>query len=162
MKKEEFLAMSFTYGLKCKLNQVGIFNLDEEYPEPHNEICEITNILKLNESFEYEISDGNIGYGFIGSEEFDIILHPLSDLTKEIEHNGERFIPLHKLLEMNNFNLSKMSKNEINSYECVFNSIDVNNFNDAMYLISIHFDLFDLISKNEAIDVNTLETNPYR
>ena len=101
-------------------------------------------------------------YSWYCIDVFKPILHKLSDLIKEIEHNGEKFIPLHRLLESSGFDLSKMSKNEINSYECVFNSIDVNNFNDAMYLISIHFDLFDLISKNEAIDVNTLEINPYR
>ncbi len=96
------------------------------------------------------------------TDKFIPALHPISDLTKQIEHNGEKFVPLHRLLEMSNFNLSKMSINQINDYECVYNNIDVISFKDAMYLVSIHFDLFGLIDKGEAIDVNSLEINPYK
>jgi len=32
--------------------------------------------------------------------DFYPILHPLSDLTKEIEHNGERFVPLIELAKL--------------------------------------------------------------
>ena len=193
MKKEEFLAFSLPYGLKCKLNNIGIFNLDEEYPEPHNEICEITNVLKSNEGFEYEISDGNISYGFIESEEFDIILHPMSDLTKRIEHNGEKFVPIIELAKIgfdvyDNLKIKVKSEDKISG--CIF--LDEDNdiivfvyhyetqsfcahYHVTMQFISVHyqlkmfqkliewhFDIAGLIDKGEAIDVNTLEINPYK
>jgi hypothetical protein len=62
-----------------------------------------------------------------------LILHPLSDLTKEIEHNGEKFVPMVKLLhlyETNHFHenenlkcvifdLSKIISCEHNKYELI-------------------------------------------
>jgi hypothetical protein len=37
------------------------------------------------------------GWGIIDSEECKPILRPLSDLTKEIEVNGEKFVPIDEL-----------------------------------------------------------------
>ena len=146
MKKEEFLAMSLPFGLKMQsnMNKKDIVNVYG---------------IELNEGLFHADTDE---YSWYCINMFKPILHPLSDLTKTIEHNGEKFVPLHKLLEMSNFKLSRMSINQINDYECVYNNIDIISFKDAMYLVSIHFDIFDLISKGEAIDVNTLEINPYK
>lgn len=75
------------------------------------------------------------------------ILRPLSDLTKEIEHNGERFVP----------------KNMFNTkFEYLFTNIEYYNVqNDLSYsvvrkLIEWHFDVFGLIDKELAIDINNL------
>ena len=148
MKKEEFLAMSLPYGLKGivkgKENLCGSFIY-----KLYSCNCE-TNVVEL------------VGETNFKTDKFKPILHPLSDLIKEIEHNGEKFIPLHKLLENSGFNLSKMTETEILNYKDVSINTDLLGIKDAMYLIGIHFDIFDLISKNEAIDVNTLNTNPYK
>lgn len=95
-------------------------------------------------------------------EDFKPILHPLSDLTKEIEHKGERFVPMRKLLENACFNLSKMSDNEINGYYDVYFNMDLVTITDALLMAEWHFDIAGLIEKGEAIDVNTLSENLYK
>ena len=155
MKKEEFLAISLPYGLKvydCIGESIELVDYSKGCPKC---VCEAIGKTK-NENKCVNVFQAAF------DKQLKPILHSMSDLTKPIEHNGEKFVPLHRLLEMSNFNLSKMSINQINDYECVYNDIDVISFKDAMYLISIHFDLYGLIDKGEAIDVNTLENNPYK
>ena len=90
------------------------------------------------------------------------ILRPLSDLTKEIEVNGKRFIPIDIM-------------NEYSDLECVPSLLSDNpdalyfsNNDDKIYLTDIypnhisklfewHFDVFNLIENNLAIDINTLK-----
>ena len=94
------------------------------------------------------------------------ILRPLSDLTKEIEHNGEKFVPLDKLTNNHRLIIEHkdiisdylMSREQtisftkrIEKYIC-FNDI-INLTND---LYSIHFDVFGLIKAGLALDINTL------
>ena len=117
-----------------------------------------------------------------------ILLRPLSDLTKEIEHKGEKFVPIVGLTEIafegeeidtNRVKLSfedDMYIVKINELEFGFDITD-NSFVSYLYsltsyvpsqlllfqkLIEWHFDIADLISKGEAIDVNTLEIYPYK
>lgn len=69
-----------------------------------------------------------------------LILRPLSDLTKEIEVNGEKFVPRSKFFgNPLDYIITK------NSYEVV------------QQLISWHFDIFGLIDAGLAIDINTLK-----
>lgn len=104
------------------------------------------------------------------------ILRPLSDLTKEIEVNGEKFVPIVKLAEINlrQFNW-KMVNNSDRAYseklncEFYFNGIDfrvVNQNYDGVAtkqfqlfqkLFEWHFDFQNLIENRLAIDVNTLQ-----
>lgn len=73
-----------------------------------------------------------------------LILRPLSDLTKEIEHNGEKFVPT-KALSM--WDLEGIT------------AIDIPHIPVNLYelLLKWHFDVFDLIGQGLAIDINTLE-----
>ncbi|MBC7654362.1 MAG: hypothetical protein H7098_07810 [Oligoflexus sp.] len=64
------------------------------------------------------------------------ILRPLSDLTKEIEVNGERKI-------ISDYTLDKMSFN-----------LGINYLNT---LFKYHFDVYGLINRGLAIDINTLD-----
>ncbi len=73
------------------------------------------------------------------------VLRPLSDLTKEIEVNGEKFVPT-DILKWNTQN----------------RSIDKIYFETVSYsmiqkLYEWHFDIHGLIEKGLAIDVNTLQ-----
>jgi len=68
------------------------------------------------------------------------ILRNLSDLTKEIEHNGEKFVPKDKL----EGTLPK--------------DIQYMYWMQMQKLFEWHFDVFNLLSKNLAIDINTLIT----
>lgn len=75
-----------------------------------------------------------------------VILHPLSDLTKEIKHDGEKFVPYNKL-----FNFKGIGyKDPI---------ININWLNKQYYevwqkLFEWHFDVFNLIEQNLAITKN--------
>lgn len=106
------------------------------------------------------------------------ILHPLSDLTKEIEHNGEKFVPIEKLLKIkfagwyNDKIGTRYSKTTFESTpnyaKCCFvnhatHSIEIwlRGFDNECYwivqkLIEWHFDVFGLIEKGEAIDINNI------
>ena len=139
MTKQEFLAMSLPYGLKCK---------DSDLLEPNK-------IYKYIGTF-YQV-DNETGY-----EKVKPILHPLSDLTKEIEHNGEVFVPTTKLkllyeFESDNICIIRMYINAGWTSSIVELPLDI-----VLQLISWHFDIAGLIDKEEAIDVNTLDENPYK
>lgn len=175
MNKEKYLGISLNCGLKVILNRKGKFNLDEEYPEPHNEICEVVEVLKSNSSFDYEISDGNVSYGFIELDEFDFICRPLTDITKPIEHKGEKFVPLERILGLGkkdgdasspwNYKIL-INDNNLIRIELVRSQQTLElNFRDlslkhAMLLIDWHFAIG--LDKTDYIDVNTLEVNPYK
>lgn len=79
--------------------------------------------------------------------EHSLVLRPLSDLTKEIEMNGERFVPIKKI--------SIYGDNKAYLEEAILTGlVEVIVFN---MLLSWHFDVFGLIEKGLAIDVNTLK-----
>lgn len=144
MTKQEFLAMSLLYELHgITANRVALINgveYEKELP-----------IIWRGETFS-----GRCGFGIMP------ILHPLSDLTKEIEHKGEKFYPIDKILENSCFDLSKMSRQEIDSYADPFRMPELMSLDDALMLCELHFDIAGLIDKGEAIDVNTLKENPYK
>jgi hypothetical protein len=90
-----------------------------------------------------------------------LILRPLSDLTKEIEVNGEKFVPFHNM-GTDKFYLGLNSTGVIihqNKGQIGLNSIDV--YKDVYSkLFEWHFDVFGLIEKGLAIDINTLNNPP--
>ena len=93
------LAPYLPYGLKVQLSQKGIFNLDEEFPQPHNEICEITNILKFNNEWQVEISEvaGDDSFGLIDIDEIMPLLLPMSSLYTEMEDGTVHIVELAKI-----------------------------------------------------------------
>ena len=95
-------------------------------------------------------------------ERFKLCLRSLSDLTKPIEHKGEKFVPIIELLKNSSFDTSKMSEEEIMSFGEVYSRIDLITLNDLPLYLQWHFDLFGGIESGEAINVNTLDTNPYK
>jgi len=164
MNKQEFLAMSLPYG---------IYLLEDAH------ISKLEGIVQ-----GYYLID----YNEIGTEERDDVLpvlHPLPDLTKPIEHKGEKFVPMIELAKiegigcdgivvvkgdykgyvLNSGILEFVYSPDNNSFQLSIGipSMDVDNqLSLFQKLVEWHFDLADLISKGEAIDVNTLEANPYK
>ena len=162
MTKQEFLAMSYPYEIKL------VYRNDKSWPI----------IMAI----------GNLDEILHTNKDYKPILHPPSDLTKEIEHKGEKFIPMVELARMawkepliNKFKINngtlwynfdgdeyyfEFRPNKgflfarMTPYES-FMPID-NQLGLFQKLIEWHFDLFDGIKNNEAIDVNTLEVNPYK
>jgi len=102
------------------------------------------------------ISEGEIGRVFrkestwisINNKGIKPILRPLSDLTKEIEVNGELLIPTSYLLESTGF--------EIIDYKDSIDDISELPYNIISKLCEWHFDIFSLLEKKLAIDINTL------
>ena len=77
------------------------------------------------------------------------ILRPLSDLTKEIEVNGEKFVPT--------LEYSYLRFEEISNYEGGENAMNFIQVREQNILLKLHFDIFGLIPQGLAIDINTLE-----
>lgn len=93
--KIKHIAPYLPYKIPARLSRQGIFNLDLEYPDENvHKIGFIDNFyfndgdfsgsLKITEKKSFDFEDGDI----------EFVLRPLSDLTKEIEINGEKFVPL--------------------------------------------------------------------
>ena len=76
------------------------------------------------------------------------ILHPLSDLTKEIEVNGEKFVPLYVL--------QRLDKSFIADFVEVF-GVEECKFSVVEKLHEWHFDIHGLIAAGLAIEINTLK-----
>ncbi|MCT4143020.1 hypothetical protein HZP66_02120 [Elizabethkingia anophelis] len=84
------------------------------------------------------------------------ILRPMSDLTKEITHNGETFIPLHRILEAYCFDLSKMDEEYILSFKESLIEVDMS-YKTAQMLHEMHFDTEKLIERGLAINLNEVD-----
>lgn len=95
-------------------------------------------------------------------------LHQLSDLTKEIEHNGERFVPSYRICKQLLYDDSYVNTDDnvisIQTHANVQNIlIAINNeildeCPCGIYrnLLEWHFDLFGLIEDGLAIDIKTI------
>lgn len=160
--------MSLPYGLL-----VADFNDDNE----------ITRIEELY---------GGRYNSFCNGKWYKPILRPLSDLTKEIIHNGNTFIPIVEICKLSE-NIIKVLRLKSKTMICGFDFVNdegevlrfgyhynshhfqLSNANSSFIinetilyqlemfqkLIEWHFDIAGLIEKGEAIDINTLEVNPY-
>lgn len=155
MTKEQFFSINLPYELKLmqslrsweipNIDRIvlltGISDIDGKSPShKNNKIVKPTIFYRKD-----EITTGSDYISF-----FKPICRPLSDLTKPIEHKGEKFVPMDRIAIYNPNNL----------YYCILTGIV--EWIVVTKLIEWHFDIADLISKGEAIDVNTLEINPYK
>ena len=155
--------MSLPYGLYCSVNN-GKVNYD----------C----VRQNNVDYALEFHDKLIvSYP---------ILYPLSDLTKEIQHQGEKFIPIVELAKISGIKYNVVRKigehsidlgknNDDFSIRFWYESFTYNSFlacrnghyfpiNQLLLiqkLIEWHFDIALLIGKREAININMLHQNPY-
>ena len=85
------------------------------------------------------------------------ILRPLSDLTKEIEVNGEKFVPEDILfIEYGAGYANKTAF--INDFmpNIIYTHYSQISYRIMQFLFEWHFDVFGLIENNLAIDINTL------
>ncbi len=127
MDKQLFLAISLRFGLKFDIKS-DLY----QYPT-------LTGIRRDYLEFNYHGTYLSFHKDFIGKP----ILRPLSDIKKEIEHNGEKFIPsvtlrLSHPAEMVGLNPAAWS------------------FRVILKLIEWHFDIAELIVKDEAVNCNEL------
>ena len=148
MTKEQFLAMSLPFELMGTVS--GMDNVSGALIYTLHAIYRKTNVVQVSGRTDFH------------TDKFKPILHPFTDLTKRIEHNGERFIPVLKLLEANGFDINENPLALMEKYKGIYFDIDLLSLSDALLLIEWHIDFCGLIEKGEAIDVNTLDKNPYK
>jgi len=156
MKRElKHLAPYLPYGLKVyyedRIAEITSFYL------PSGKRDKDLWIVSLEDTEDDELSCS------VNFKQVKPLLHPLSSLTKEIEHNGEKFIPLDRLTEIfggrkvkydeccfyvthkKGFLDARETTDEIPSY---FNQLDA--FNK---LFEWHIDLFGLIDEGLAVEI---------
>lgn len=160
MTQQELLriySMYLPYGLRFNAEDKVWELTSINFIDPNYQIWanNYWNEEKLKFYPEINVKDNSIGRGF-SVNEVKPILRSLSDLTKDIEHEGERFVPIEKILEEYCFNLEKMDKKEIESYALSFIEIDMP-FKVAELLFKWHFDIEDLISKGLAVNKNEIK-----
>jgi hypothetical protein len=144
MKLEiKHLAHYLPYKLKCKWKK----------SKPY----ELIGLRKGNQSVSNELwiwKDGlhyNTGYLY----ECIPILRPLSDLTKEIEVNGEKFVPIERLFEVESKNDRYLNYLEIEQQSKI--GMKYISYGIVEKLAEWHIDFQGLIEKQLAIDINTLK-----
>lgn len=144
-------------------------------------ICNNTVEKLLGLAYNNVITD----YDEFGIEYCKLFLHPLSDLTKPITHNGETFVPMEKLCNdfchrtpcNPEFGKSKILMHADNggglkwwfvyhrnkmTFELSDDNRDMSNHTIPQYemfqkLFEWHFDIFGLIERGLVIDINTIE-----
>jgi len=138
MEKLELKHLSpyLPYGLSVKCMGEYMEDSDEDNPTP--KLFELIGLLKNKASVSFHGNKEVFHY-----EDLFPILRPLSDLTKEIEIDGKRFVSNQYLKdnyigEMMHTNLASWSHRVVSK------------------LFEWHFDVFGLIEKGLAIDINTL------
>ncbi|WP_312190239.1 hypothetical protein [Sphingobacterium sp.] len=83
------------------------------------------------------------------------ILRPLSDLTKEIDHHGERFVPKNRIDQYTQVGGDGKLYLLVDGAHWSCNALSWD-YSTVVKLISWHFDVFELIDKGLAVDINTL------
>ncbi|MGV0964921.1 hypothetical protein [Empedobacter falsenii] len=132
-----------------------------------NKIWTLDGINKLFGDYCLLTKENNDAYDIKSCK---LLLRPLSDLTKEIDHNGERFVPLDELTEgcTVRFSLPNYAEDwdsrtyySFDKYIEEWINGDVHHLNFIPFgfiqkLYEWHFDLQRLIEKGLAVDINTL------
>ena len=95
-------------------------------------------------------------------EDVHPLLRPLSDLTQEIEHNGESFVPVKKLKEIspNSPNFDWILKEVWEHWSKRNLSESIIEYCIIQQLLEWHFDIFSLIPSGLAIPLTTQPTQP--
>lgn len=157
------IAPYLPYGLKFRINILDQAICDGVMVGLNNKEIEFEGVRKtITESFQYDLCLP--------------ILRPLSDLTKEIEVNGERFIPIMVLFggedyRKYNYKIDVIEKPRLGKYiqisvEGLGDNIiqfalknpinNTLNYQNWQNIFEWHIDVFNLIPQNLAIDINTL------
>ncbi|MGV0854794.1 hypothetical protein ACTS9E_04265 [Empedobacter brevis] len=129
------------YGLKGRVDK-------ETYIQEENErIGELKTIDLADHQYHLAVYN-DLGYFLSWIDEFKPILRPLSDLMKEIEVNGEKFVPFDEIRSYS-FELNNNKKWQ----KVVLEDMP---YSEVQKLFEWHFDVFGLIEKGLAVDINTL------
>ncbi len=167
MKKLEFRHVAPYLPYRLQLMQ----DCSKWFKPEKDKIVELSGIKIVDKGrvdwFSIHYNEGENSSGCFESYDFKPILHPLSDLTKPIEHNGKKFVPVEKIGNKE-YKYQYFDKNIGYAYSKIngkladylrFLNVDVLQWNYVYFskLTEWHFDCFSLIENNLAIDINTLK-----
>ena len=123
-----------------------------------------TNVPVVAELLDIRKDFTILGAGHIDT--YRAVLRPMSDLTKEITHRGEKFVPMVELGECANVEIEvadfEFKRDKV--IDVLFHNILSGERSSIIIFDKFHEWMFDyrgLISAGLAIDVNTLPENPY-
>lgn len=123
-----------------------------------------TNVPVVAELLDIRKDFTILGAGHIDT--YRAVLRPMSDLTKEITHRGEKFVPMVELGECANVEVEvadfEFKRDKV--VDVLFHNILSGERSSIIIFDKFHEWMFDyrgLISAGLAIDVNTLPENPY-
>jgi len=162
MKLElKHLAPYLPFYLKC--HAMGEFKFGtEDSDSPIPETFVLNGLLLNNKASIMCLGQNEL----IPLYELFPILRPLSDLTKEIEIDGKKFVPIENIKKSMLIDLEYIDKDGIKSIHYSTGEIDLiaiwNEIADECpigfynLLLKWHFDVFSLIDKGLAIDINNL------
>ena len=118
--------------------------------------------------FILDIASGTGGKGYTKrtietfiTDEYKLLFHPLSSLTKPIQHNGEEFYVIDKIVHPSNIEMLGGYKEIHDTWVkngVITHALTLGAWNT---LFEHHFNVFNLPS-HLWIDVNTLDENPYK
>jgi len=132
--KLEHLAPYLPYGLKVQYNNGDDLNIVDEMIGIEDKSCILTS------------------KHLVSLIAFKPILRHLSDLTKDIEHNGERFDPIQKCNDLLGINIMWSGWGD-----AINGDLSDISYSHMVKLIEWHFDVFGLIDADLAIDINTIK-----
>jgi len=137
--KDTDLSVYFPYKLRCEILDYKSDYVGEKYGT-------IQGMYFIQDTIYYRFK--NIDYAGKNIEQFKPILKPLSNLKDEVD----------SLTKRASIFLQEASKLPYNSNDLLSMGLA---YNDFQILVKNHFDVFGLIDKGIAIDINTLEDGTY-
>jgi hypothetical protein len=148
-KKE--LAYYIPYGIPAILSRKGLLNQDDEYPNPKTrQIGIIKNISFFDTEINGELHiDDNYSFDFCEINEVTICLKPLSDLT------DDEFKELLKL-DIGHIDYISIEREYWIGKKGYENWLKQIPYGIIEKLLSWHYDIFNLIPRNLAIDINKI------
>lgn len=130
-----------------------ISNLDKPFGgHDYKPIWTLSGVLPLFGDFCAHTKENNDAYPLFTIK---LLLRPLSDLTKEIEHNGNKFVPIDILGE----DFGEIELNRTNENRSFYVDFESYKRFDDFYMIynklfEWHFDVFGLIETSQAVNIN--------
>ena len=141
---------------------------------PHGVLCQVWHHIVGYKNRKLSFDTGHDFYNKLENGLVRLFLRPLSDLTKEIEVNGEKFIPIDKIKAellgvdwmvfgeseygWNGF-IDKSMSSQVNHIPIFMGNEIMGECNYFIYqkLCEWHFDIFGLIDAGLAVDINTVK-----
>jgi hypothetical protein len=148
------------YKKKWKEDHQGDFSISyDDYKEPDEikgqRIGYIKEVCYYNSYTKYRIGVKSGGLQtHYNTDRFKMILRPISDLTKEIELDGKKFIPIEGMF-------LPCGERELLEGWAEDNKCWIGQqltYLPYQMLFSMHFDIFNLIEQNLAININDLKS----